>query len=99
MEFESDYSQINPMDTVKELFKDEQLQYITELSVDEIRAVAIILFLAKYLDIKEFNGFIENVLRLKVSKERKGRKEFIDLYGRLKEHEEIKQAQERALFK
>ena len=99
MEFESDFQDINPMDTVKELMKDDNMQYMTELSVDEIRAVAVVLFLAEYLDIKELNGFIKNVLRLKVSKDRKGRKEFSELFGKLKEHEERKAENEQRLFK
>jgi hypothetical protein len=77
-------------ETLKELFKDKNLSYITELSDKEIRAVAIIKWLGKYAEIPDWDDFIDNILRLKVSKGRKGRKEFIEGFIGLKEKEAMR---------
>lgn len=78
-------------DALKELFKDKNLDFITELTDREIRAISIILFLADYAELPEFKTFISNVMRLKVSKNRKGRKEYIEGFIGIKDKERLMQ--------
>ena len=91
--FEDFTNSMQKMDyeTLKELFKDKNLSYITDLTDKEIRAVAIIKWLGKYAEIPEWDEFINNILRLKVSRGRKGRKEFIEGFIGLKEKEQLRQ--------
>lgn len=83
----------NQFKTLEQLFKEENIEFITDLSDKEIRNIAIILFLADYLEMPEFRVFVINVMKLKVSKNRKGRGEFLTGFTEIKRKldEELKQ--------
>jgi hypothetical protein len=84
--------------TLKMLYEDDKLMFITELTSEEIKTVAIILFLAEYLELPEFKSFIYNVLRLKVSRGRQGRKEFIESFkDNLKRTENLDKIKEKLM--
>jgi len=65
------------LQVVKELFSDTNIDMKTELSDNEIKNLCAIHFLAKEFKISYLDNYIERLLRLRVSKARKGRAEFI----------------------
>lgn len=75
---------------INTLFKDDQLEFITDLSSKEIKSIAVILLLSDYLELPVFKAFISNVMKLKVSKNRKGRGEFIDAFKKIRDNDDIK---------
>lgn len=58
-----------------EMFTAKNLEFKTDLTIEEIRSISLVLFLAEYLKLPEYKAFITRVMKLKVSKDRKGRKE------------------------
>lgn len=74
----------------KELFsigkKGEQLDFKTDLSIDEIKDITSLTYNDTYLESiglpKIFNGFITKYMRLVISKDRKSRGEFVQLNKR-----------------
>jgi hypothetical protein len=60
---------------MSQMFTGKNLEFKTDLTIKEIRAISLILFLSEYLKLPEYKNFINRVMKLKVSKDRKGRKE------------------------
>lgn len=58
-----------------EMFTSKNLEFKTDLTIEEIRSISLVLFLAEYLKLPEYKAFITRVMKLKVSKDRKGRRE------------------------
>jgi len=61
----------------KELFDDSKIELKTELSPVETVAIARLRFMANRYDIPAFRVFTDDIMKLKVSNRRQGRKEFI----------------------
>lgn len=61
----------------KELFKKENISVRTEVSDDEIKAIAKANFICNLLELKHFPAMIQEFLELRVSHKRKSRAEFI----------------------
>lgn len=61
----------------KELFSNENIKTRTEVSDDELKAIAKVNFLCEYLEIENFPNMIDEFLELRVSHKRKSRGEFI----------------------
>lgn len=64
-------------DVSKELFSNKNLKTRTEVSDDEIRAIAKINFACDLFELERFPQIIEEMLELRISKKRKSRGEFI----------------------
>lgn len=62
-----------------ELFKDNNIKVKTELSRDEIGIVSKLYFVTEYFELSGFSELLNNFLKLRVSKDRKGRKEYVDM--------------------
>lgn len=88
----------NQFKTLEQLFKEENIEFITDLSDKEIRNIAIILFLADYLEMPEFRTFVINVMKLKVSKGRKGRGEFLTGFTEIKRKLEEQQKNDKSIM-
>ena len=65
-------------EVLKELFRDENLLMITDLSSDEIKLVTRIRMIAKMKDIKYWNEGLDYYMKLVLSRDRKSRKEMLD---------------------
>ena len=65
-------------EVLKELFKDEKLLMITDLSSDEIKLVTRIRMIANMKDIKYWNDGLDLFMKLVLSRDRKSRKEILD---------------------
>lgn len=63
--------------SVGALFSSQDIDLKTELTNKEILAISKLLFVSKQYNIKNIDVFINKLLRLKISKERRGRNEFI----------------------
>jgi len=61
----------------RELFDDSKIELKTELSPVEIIAISRLRFMANRYNIPAFHDFTDDVMKLKVSHRRQGRKEFI----------------------
>ena len=62
-----------------ELFKDTNIKVKTELTRDEVSLTAKLYFLTEYFELEGFKEMLDNFLKLRVSKDRKGRKEYVDI--------------------
>lgn len=67
---------------VKELFTDKNIDMKTDLDDGEITNVALLYFLADEFKIPALQRYADKFLRLRVSKQRKGRAEFIQAVKR-----------------
>lgn len=76
-------------EVLNQLYSSDNLEWMTDLNPKEIRAIAIIKFLSEYAEIPEFESFISYVLKLKVSRDRKGRLEFLDGFKGVKSEQEL----------
>ena len=85
-----DQSGGDPFEVLKELFKEDNIAFNTELSYKEIVSISRIMFLAEYLELPEFNRFVTTIMKLKVSHKRKGRGEFLKGFAGIKEAEDMK---------
>lgn len=59
------------------LFNSDDIDLKTELTQKEILSISKLMFIKERYDIPHIDVFINKLLRLKISKERKGRNEFI----------------------
>lgn len=75
----------NPYEILNKFIDENNIEFFTDLNDREIRSIAVILFLSDYLKMPEFLRFITMVMKLKVSRNRKGRGEFINLFQGFKE--------------
>lgn len=64
--------------TVAELFNAENIELKTDLYPKEVVAAAQIMFMAERYDIGGLDHFVHNLLKLKVSQLRRGRREFVE---------------------
>lgn len=64
-------------DVSKELFSNDTIKTRTEVSDDEIRAIAKINFACDLFQLRRFPIIIQEMLELRISKKRKSRGEFI----------------------
>lgn len=64
---------------LKELFKEENLDQKTDLSGNEITALTRVFYIAQKLKIDGLKMLLDKFIRLRISKDRLGRKEFIDM--------------------
>lgn len=64
-------------DVSRELFSNTNIKTRTEVSDDEIYAIAKINFLCDLFELKRFPAVVQEMLELRVSKKRKSRGEFI----------------------
>lgn len=80
----------DPFKVIQKLFNSDEIEFITDLNIKEIHSIAIILFLADYVGLPEYEQFIKAIMKLKVSKDRKGREEFLALFKSIKEAEDKK---------
>jgi hypothetical protein len=84
----------NPESTFKDLFEANKsnVDLRTDLSIQEIVVINKLLiddeFIKKRLKFSLFSSFLDHYLRLKISKNRESRKEFVDINkrDRFKEH-------------
>jgi len=65
-------------EVIKELFKDEKLLMITDLTSDEIKLVTRIRMIAEMKDIKHWNKGLDLFMKLVLIRDRKSRKEILD---------------------
>ena len=65
-------------EVLKELFRDEKLLMITDLSSDEIKLVTRIRMIAKMKGIKYWDDGLDLFMKLVLSRDRKSRKEILD---------------------
>lgn len=73
-----DVEQDNQVKSVsKELFNKVQIDLKTEVTHDEINNIARLRFLEDKYNVRNINTLIDSFLRLRVSKNRKSRQEFI----------------------
>jgi len=67
----------------KELFRDDKIMLRTDISNDEIIIINKLMFNNSLLEScgleQVFDGFINNFMKLKVSKDRKSRQEFVSI--------------------
>lgn len=63
--------------TVRDLVTGQDIDLKSELNTKEIVAATRLLFMSERYQMPHFTHFVNNFLRLRVSKERKGRVEFI----------------------
>lgn len=64
---------------VKELFKSENIDLKTDLTDKEITALTRIYYLAMKLNISGLKNLLDKFIRLRVSKDRKGRNEVVEM--------------------
>jgi hypothetical protein len=62
---------------IKQLMTDKNIDTKTELSDKEIKEIAKLLFISKFIKNKKLTNYILSFMRLRISFLRKGRKEFI----------------------
>jgi len=65
-------------EVIKELFKDEKLLMITDLTSHEIKLVTRIRMIADMKNIKYWNDGLDLFMKLVLSRDRKSRKEILD---------------------
>jgi len=65
-------------EVLKELFKDEKLLMITDLTSDEIKLVVRIRMIADMKNIKYWNDGLDLFMKLVLSRDRKSRKEILE---------------------
>ena len=65
-------------EVLKELFRDEKILMITDLTPDEIKLVVRIRMIADMKDIKYWNDGLDLFMKLVLSRDRKSRKEILD---------------------
>ena len=65
-------------EVLKELFKDEKLLMITDLTSDEIKLVTRIRMIAEMKDINYWNDGLDLFMKLVLSRDRKSRKEILE---------------------
>ena len=96
---DGEFTEPNPYDIIKDLYKTDNIEFITDLTTEEIHSIATVLFLSKYLKVPEFEDLLKNIMKLKVSKDRKGRAEFTNIFGTIKSEQDIKKEAENKLVK
>lgn len=70
------------LQVVKELFTEEGLKMKTDLEDREVHGIAKLSFIADQFDIPSLNSWIDEFVKLRVSRKRKGRGEFIEAVKR-----------------
>lgn len=73
----------NERDIAKELFASTDVETKTEVTDFEIRGLSVLSFYANYIQFDELHDLISRFLRLKISRKRKSRDEFVKALGRL----------------
>ena len=76
----------NPYDIIKDLYTEDNIEFITDLTTQEIHSIAVILFLADYTNMPEFRDLLKYIMKLKVSKNRKGREDFKQMFTGVNEN-------------
>lgn len=65
-------------EVLKELFKDEKILMITDLTADEIKLITRIKMIAEMKDIKYWASGLELYMKLVLSRDRKSRREILE---------------------
>lgn len=63
---------------ISSLFNSAEIEQKTELNTDEVLVISRLLFASQRYSLVGVDEFINNLLRLKVSHQRRGRREFIE---------------------
>jgi len=71
-------NQVKEENPIKELINRDDIELKTDLNEEEISIVARLKFLCDELELNNFRKALVYLLELKVSKNRKGRKEFLE---------------------
>jgi len=64
--------------SIGSLFDAREIEQKTELNTDEVLVISRLLFASQRYDLSGVDEFIVNLLKLKVSHQRRGRREFIE---------------------
>lgn len=72
--------ELQPLDVLKELFNKKELETKTDLNIKQIILINKKRAIAEALDFKELSECIDDFLLLSISKDRQGRKEFVEAF-------------------